>query len=91
MLMTLVMVFLTLLVSGFIPRNSDAASLLNVNSADTVQLTALPGIGEAKAEAIVQYRIKNGPFLSVENLSDVPGIGAKLIEKIRDLVTVQDQ
>jgi len=54
-------------------------------------LTALPGIGEAKAEAIVQYRIKNGPFLSVENLSDVPGIGAKLIEKIRDLVTVQDQ
>jgi comEA protein len=61
---------------------------VDLNTAKADQLSALPGIGEKKAGAIVEYRVKNGPFATVEDLLKVKGIGEKLLEKIKPLVTV---
>ena len=64
---------------------------ININTASAEQLTALNGIGEAKAAAIVEHRKAHGPFKSVDQLVDVKGIGLKLVEKNRDMMTVGDQ
>ncbi|MEF9973629.1 MAG: helix-hairpin-helix domain-containing protein, partial [Clostridia bacterium] len=48
---------------------------VDLNSADSALLSGLPGIGDALAQRIVAYRVANGPFLSVESLTQVPGIG----------------
>ena|SRR5437867_5417041 len=61
---------------------------INVNTASSEELTALPGIGKAYADRIVEYREKNGPFKKVEDLLNVRGIGEKTLERIRDRVTV---
>ena len=52
------------------------------------ELIALPGIGPAKAQAILDYRKANGAFKSVEELKDVKGIGAKRFEKLKPELTV---
>lgn len=58
------------------------AGPVNVNSADAKTLAReLQGIGMAKAEAIVVYRQKNGPFKSADDLAKVKGLGKKLIEQ----------
>ncbi len=59
---------------------------LDLNTAGVDELTALPGIGPTIAERIVAYRAETGPFTSVEELTDVEGIGEKKLEEIRDLV-----
>lgn len=64
------------------------AAQININTASAEQLTALNGIGEAKAAAIVEHRKANGPFKSVDQLVDVKGIGLKLVEKNRDMMTI---
>ncbi len=63
-------------------------SKLNINMASQDQLTELPGIGEKKAAAIVDYRMDHGNFNSVEELTNVKGIGDKLLTKLRDKVKV---
>lgn len=65
------------------------AAPVNLNQADAAGLQSLPGIGPALAERIVTYRDDNGPFQSVEQLTDVPGIGAKKLEKMRDQLRLQ--
>ena len=52
------------------------------------ELVALPGIGPAKAQAILDYRSAHGQFKSVEELKDVKGIGAKRFEKLKGELTV---
>lgn len=64
------------------------SNLLNVNTASSSELQALPGIGPKKAEAIVTFRTANGPFRQVEDLVQVKGIGPKTLNKLRPLVTV---
>ena len=60
------------------------AEPVNINTADATTLAkALNGVGPAKAKAIVDYREKNGPFKSVDQLAMVEGITQKLIEKNR--------
>ncbi len=61
---------------------------VDLNRASLDQLSTLPGIGEKKAQAIIDYRLKKGNFASVEDLLRVKGIGEKLLEKIKPRVTV---
>ncbi len=64
--------------------------LVDLNRATTADLDTLPGIGPSLAAAIVSYRDKHGRFRQVEDLNQVPGIGAAKLEAIRSLVTVRD-
>lgn len=75
-----------------LPPASSAAEetgLIDLNSASEALLDTLPGIGRTLASAIVDYRERNGPFSSVEDITNVPRIGPATYEKIRDLVTVR--
>lgn len=65
-----------------------AMGLVDINSADAVQLQTLPGIGPVLAGRIIAWREENGPFPSVEILGEVSGIGPAVLEGIVDLVTV---
>lgn len=63
---------------------------VNINTADAAVLAErLNGIGEKKAQAIVEHREKNGPFKSVDDLKNVSGIGDATLEKNRDLLSVE--
>lgn len=66
----------------------DASGLININTADATQLESLTGIGEVLAQTIIDYREKNGPFTSVDQLLDVSGIGDATLAEFRDQVTV---
>lgn len=63
-------------------------SRVNLNTADAAALDTLPRIGPALAARIVAWRDQNGRFTSVDDLLAVPGIGEKMLESLRDLVTV---
>ncbi|CAM3931417.1 helix-hairpin-helix domain-containing protein [Mesobacillus thioparans] len=62
---------------------------LDLNSAQSADLQTLPGIGPAKAEAIIEYRETNGPFKAIEDLKEISGIGEKTFEKLKDLISVK--
>lgn len=62
--------------------------LVDINTADQAELESLPGIGTARAQAILDYRSVHGPFDSIEELLEVEGIGEKLLEKIQDYVVI---
>ena len=62
---------------------------LNINYADEEELQVLPGIGPVLAKKIVDYRVKNGYFQSVQNLIEVQGIGPKTLERMKGLITVK--
>ena len=64
----------------------EAVGPLDLNSATARQLEALPGIGPVIANRIVQLRERRGGFRSIEQLRQVPGIGAKRLAAIRELV-----
>ena len=68
--------------------SSAALAALNLNTATKEELVALPGIGPAKAQAILDYRNAHGGFKSLEELKDVNGIGAKRFEKLKGELTV---
>ncbi|HAV22183.1 MAG: hypothetical protein A3H45_15515 [Ignavibacteria bacterium RIFCSPLOWO2_02_FULL_55_14] len=65
-----------------------SAGPVNVNTASKERLMSLPGIGAATAERIIMEREERGPFRSANDLRRVRGIGAKRIEQLRPLVTV---
>lgn len=62
---------------------------ININTADEATLTLLNGIGPAKAKEIVDYRQKNGPFKTVDDLVKVKGIGDKIVSQLRDQLSVE--
>ncbi|WP_420113722.1 helix-hairpin-helix domain-containing protein [Pseudactinotalea sp.] len=62
--------------------------LVDLNTADAAALETLPGIGPALAERILSWRTENGPFPSVDALTNVSGIGPATLARLRDLVTV---
>ena len=70
------------------PLAAWAAEPINLNTATADELTALNGVGPAKADAIIEYRTANGAFRSVDEIVNVPGIGEKSLEKWRDQLTV---
>ena len=64
------------------------AGPVDLNTAGPEELETLPGVGPATAAAILEYRDANGPFTSVDQLIDVPGIGEAKLAAVADLVTV---
>lgn len=67
---------------------ADSNGKININTASLDELMGLDGVGEKKAQAIIDYRYENGRFNSVEELTNVNGIGEKTFEKNRDRITV---
>jgi len=63
---------------------------INLNTASAEALTELPGIGEVLADRIVAHREEHGPFGSLSELKTINGIGDALVERIRDLVTLEN-
>jgi competence protein ComEA len=61
---------------------------VDINLATLEQLDALPEIGPITAQNIIDYRNANGPFGRIEDILDVPGIGPKTFDQIKDLITV---
>jgi len=65
-----------------------ALAAVNINNADQAALETLPGIGAAKAAAIVEHRTKNGNFKTKEELLQVKGIGPKMLEKMEQEIEI---
>lgn len=71
------------------PETSDNEPLIiNINTAGVDELTKLNGIGEAKAQAIIDYRNSNGAFEAIADILNVKGIGESIYAKIKDFITV---
>lgn len=86
-----------------IPNKSDIASgsvinqnasttnnsgVININTAPLEELKKITGVGDVKAQSIIDYRDKNGGFKSIEELKNIDGIGSKTFEKIKDQVGI---
>jgi competence protein ComEA len=65
-----------------------AIAAVNINTATKEELTTLQGIGEKRAQDIIDYRTKNGPFKSIDDLEKVPGIGPGRMKQIRSQISV---
>lgn len=61
---------------------------VNINTADSVTLQTIPGIGPSKAERIIEYRSTNGSFKSIDDIKNISGIGNKTFESIKKYLTV---
>lgn len=85
-LMAVIAIALPLL-SAFAAAKAPVEGVININTAPAEELMKLPGIGKSKAEAIVVYRQAH-PFKSVEELTEVKGIGPKMLQKLQAHVTV---
>lgn len=64
--------------------------LININKADEYELTALEGIGDKKAQSIVEYREEHGSFKSKDELLNVKGIGEAILDDIEDKITLEE-
>ena len=76
----------------YLPREGEKQSpqKIDINRAEAWLLEALPGIGESRAQDIVDYRNKNGPFKRIEDLLQVKGIGEATFDRIKGYITVSD-
>jgi competence protein ComEA len=66
-----------------------ALAAVNINTADKKTLATLPGVGETKAEAIIQYRKDHGDFKNAEELVNVKGFGSKTLKKLAKEIAVE--
>ncbi len=69
-------------------QGQEASGLVNINTASALELEGLPGIGPALAQRIVEHREANGPFGSVDELTEVSGIGQAKLEALREVAVV---
>ncbi len=69
-------------------QDSEQSTYINLNLASESELTELPGIGTAKAKAIIAYREKNNRFESIEQIMEVPGIKENTFEIIKELISI---
>lgn len=70
-------------------NSSSSKKLININLADTTELMELPGVGEAKAASIIEYRTANGSFQTIEELMKIPGIKEGLFNKVSSFISVK--
>jgi len=68
--------------------SANSSGKININTASAKELEALPGIGEVKSNAIVQYRKDYGLFRDIRDIINVSGIGEKTFENIKDLIVI---
>ena len=68
--------------------NNIITDKININTASLLDLQTIPGIGESKAKAIIEYRDNEGIFNNIEDIKNVSGIGDSLYEKIKEYITV---
>ena len=81
---------IAILCSGLLSLAVWAAEGVDINRASAEEIAAtLNGIGLSKAEAIVQYRDENGPFVHADELVNVKGIGLKTVDRNRDRILLQ--
>jgi len=71
-------------------EEQEQSQKIDLNRAEVWLLEALPGIGETRAQDIIDYRRQNGPFSNTKELTKVEGIGTATYERIKDLITVAD-
>ena len=69
--------------------NTEKDVLININTGDISELTKINGVGETKAQNIIDYREKNGEFKTIEEIKNVDGIGDKTFEKMKDSIKVR--
>lgn len=75
-------------VLAFFATTTVAFARVNINTATELELEAIKGIGPVRAQAIIEYRQKHGPFKSLKELEMVPGVATATTEKIKDEVTI---
>jgi len=82
---------IALLVTSFLSLATWASGPVNINTATAQEIAdSLKGVGESKAQLIVQYRDENGAFTHVDELVNVKGIGISTIDKNRGLILLND-
>ena len=69
-------------------RSADQTGKININTATLTELKSLSGIGDKKAQAIIDHRSEYGPFYAVEEIMEVDGIGEGIFEAIKDDICV---
>ena len=76
--------------TNMIEESSEAEydGLININSANLEELKKISGVGDVKAQSIIEYREKNGGFKSIDEIKNIDGIGEKTFEKIKDKITI---
>jgi len=82
-------IFSLLLVCAVSVVSADERGPVNINTDSVETLTQLSGIGESRAEAIVEWREENGDFVSVDQLAEVQGIGPATIDANREMMTLE--
>ena len=86
---SVILIFVALI--SFVGEYADAEhnTKININTATIEELMSLNGIGEKKAESIVEHREKFGSFSTIEDLKGVKGVGDKIFNKIKDQIVVE--
>lgn len=71
-----------------VPAESEVDDRININTASAAELESLPGIGPALAERIIEFRTVNGRFETIEELAQINGISAAMVEEMAELISL---